>query len=441
MNTPTIQYRSSPQTVLNLIGHYEGARLNLEPGFQRRSVWKLRDRQKLIESMLRGYPLPAIFLYRRHEDGEVIYDVIDGKQRLESIFGFLGLMRGRRFALKVALEDGGPPTEVDWNCLKRRKHQRLIHGYELAVIEVDGDMGDIIDLFVRINSTGKALTSQEKRHARYYHSPLLKEANRVARKFESFFLQSGILSPGQISRMKHVEFVLEIMLSLDSNDVLNKKTALDRVMAANSKDSRSIKRGSALATNAINRVRKMFPDLGTSRFGQLTDFYSLTLLVGRFEAERKILTDRKRNRLAWDLLNEFGARVDEVRELQRKAKGAGPEMDIYRDYLLTVSQMTDDIQQRRKRETILRGLLASLFEQKDAQRGFTVEQRRILWAGTKTRQCQSCRRALTWSDFTIDHIDPHSKGGHSRLDNAALLCRNCNSSKGNRSMPSRSGAR
>lgn len=76
--------------------------MNLEPGFQRQSVWSTRDREKLIDSILRNYPLPAIFLYRNNKDGEIIYEVIDGKQRLESIFMFMGLMRGQ-FWTKVQL--------------------------------------------------------------------------------------------------------------------------------------------------------------------------------------------------------------------------------------------------------------------------------------------------------------------------------------------------
>jgi hypothetical protein len=54
-----------------------------------------------------------------------------------------------------------------------------------------------------------------------------------------------------------------------------------------------------------------------------------------------------------DLLRMFTTRVDEVRELQRKAKGARPDQELYREYLITVSQMTDDVSQRRKREQIL----------------------------------------------------------------------------------------
>jgi 5-methylcytosine-specific restriction endonuclease McrA len=124
--------------------------------------------------------------------------------------------------------------------------------------------------------------------------------------------------------------------------------------------------------------------------------------------------------------------VDEVREKQRKAIGVKPEQEIYREYLLTVSQMTDDVNQRRRREAILRGILESLFARKDSQRGFTSEQRRILWNTTASRKCQQCGRVLNWDDFTIDHVDPHSKGGRSRLENSALMCRGCNSSKGNR---------
>ena len=119
-------------------------------------------------------------------------------------------------------------------------------------------------------------------------------------------------------------------------------------------------------------------------------------------------------------------------ELALKAIGIKPDQEIYRDYLLTVSQMSDDVNQRRKRESMLRGIVGTLFARKDSQRGFTLEQRRILWNTVAQRKCAKCSRILSWGDFTIDHIDPHSKGGRSRLENAAIMCRPCNSSKGYR---------
>jgi len=217
-------------------------------------------------------------------------------------------------------------------------------------------------------------------------------------------------------------------------DVLNKKTALDRVMATKSFDGRHLGKASRMVTATLHRIARMFPQLKTTRLRQVTDFYSLAVLIGKFEHEGLILTDRRRNKLAWDLLQVFATRVDEVRELQRKAKGARPDQELYRDYLLTVSQMTDDVAQRRKREQILRGILGSLFARKDAQRGFTAEQRRILWNAAANRVCAhpNCSCKLTWEDFTIDHINPYSKGGRTQLANAALMCRKHNSQKGNR---------
>lgn len=431
-NSP-ITHKTTTKSILDLQNLFDHGHLNLEPGFQRQSVWTERDRSKLIDSILRNYPLPAIFLYKREEAGHLVFDVIDGKQRLESIFMFMGTMRGK-FWTRTQLPETDSVDWVDWSALRRKGKQHLVTGYEIPVIEVDGEMGDIVSVFVRINSTGKALTQQEKRHARYCDSPFLKEASRLANRFENYFIHNGIFSSGQLSRMKHVELICELMLSLVQGDVPNKKTALDRVMATSSFDGRQLGKASRMVTTTLNRIRRMFPHFKATRLRQVTDFYTLAVLIGKFEQEGMILTDRRRNRLAWDLLQAFVTHVDEVRELQRRAKGARPDQELYRDYLLTVSQMTDDVAQRRKREQILRGIMESLFERRDAKRGFTPEQRRIIWNTSANRTCShpGCHVKLTWDDFTIDHIHPHSKGGRSQLANAALMCRKHNSKKGNR---------
>jgi 5-methylcytosine-specific restriction endonuclease McrA len=429
----SIVHKTTTKSILDLQNLYAHDHLNFEPGFQRQSVWVERDRAKLIDSILRNYPLPAIFLYKRHQDGHLVFDIIDGKQRLESIFMFMGTMRGK-FWTRTQLPGSDDFEWLDWGTLRRRGLHHLMLGYELPVIEVDGEIGDIIHVFVRINSTGKALTKQERRHAQYYSSPFLKQAAKLAARFEWYFTSNGIFSAGQLSRMKHIELVCELMLSLVQGDVLNKKTALDRVMETKSFDGRQLEKASRLVTQALRRIKRMFPHFKATRFRNVTDFYTLAVLIGKFSQQGFILTDRRRNALAWDLLNAFAARVDEVRELQRKAKGARPDQEIYRDYLLTVSQMTDDVSQRRKREQIISNVISSLFTTKDSQRGFTSEQRRIIWNTTANRTCthNGCTAKLTWDDFTIDHINPHSKGGRSQLENAALMCRKHNSAKGNR---------
>ncbi|HSH40220.1 MAG TPA: DUF262 domain-containing protein [Chthoniobacterales bacterium] len=434
--TSLLDHRPETRTITDVVNLYQSGALNLEPGFQRQSVWSERDRQKLIESILRNYPLPALFFYRRQQEGQIFYDVIDGKQRIESILMFIGVMRGR-YWLRTQLPGDDEPAWLDWKRLCKMRLQHTITGYRIPVIEVDGEIGDIIDVFVRINSTGKALTNQEKRHAKYYNSGFLREADRVARRFETYLKDAGIIGSGQVARMKHVELICELMVSIHQGDVINRKAALDKIMQANSFSPAQTAKAARAVTTVLNRIARMFPKLKTTRLRQLTDFYSLAVLVSKFEDEGLILTDARRNKLAWDLLDAFATNVDKVRENQRKAIGITPDQEMYRDYLLTVSQMSDDVNQRRKREAILRGVVGTLFAQKDAQRGFTPEQRRILWNTSAQRKCETCGRLLSWHDFTIDHVDPHSKGGRSRLENAALMCRPCNSSKGHRTHAAR----
>ena len=433
MSLPNLTHQQNPKTIQDLVNLFEKDHLNLEPGFQRKSVWKEKDRAKLMDSIVRNYPLPAIFLYRNQRDGDVVYDVIDGKQRIESFLMFMGLKQGR-FKTKTQLPGEDEIKLVNWKQLCKWNQQYIITGYRLPVIEVDGEFGDIVEVFVRINSTGKALTGQEKRHAKYYKSAFLKEAAKVAHKFENYFLAMGVMGTSQLSRMKHVELICELMLSIQKGDPINKKSALNNIMANTGVDMRQVARGARLTIAALNRVCRMFPKLYSTRFVKVTDFYTLTTLVAKFEQEGLILTDSRRNRLASDILTVFSNKMDELREKLKKAQNVGTEQDLYRQYLLTVMQATDEVNQRRLRESILRSLLESLFSKKDAQRGFSEAQRRILWNTSADRRCQNpkCKnkKRLAWDDFTIDHIDPYSKGGRSKLENAALMCRSCNSSKG-----------
>lgn len=439
--TSELQIRHEQLTIADLVNRHDKGVLNLSPTFQRKSVWRDRDRHLLIESLLRGFPIPAIFLYQRNDSGRLCYDVIDGKQRLESILRFMGAMRGA-FTVKVAMPGLEGVQQISAATLKRNKsHMTLIRpqleSYRIPVIEVSGDLGDIVELFVRINSTGKPLTPQEKRNAKYSGSDLLQAATLLANKLEPKFDALGVFNAAQKSRMKHVEFCAEIILSLHQGDVLNKKAAVDRVMAAKAMPVAQLKKSTAAAFTTISLVAKMFPDLSTTRFKQIVDFYSLVVLAGKFQIEGAILIDKQRNAMAWDLLKAFGVEVDKVREQQRKVQGAGEGQENYRDYLMTVSQMTDDISQRRHREKLLRGIVGSVFASRDAQRGFTPEQRRLLWSSSADKKCKECGDKLSWGNFSIDHVDPHSRGGRSELANAALVCQPCNSAKGNRVKPRR----
>jgi 5-methylcytosine-specific restriction endonuclease McrA len=257
----------------------------------------------------------------------------------------------------------------------------------------------------------------------------------VASRFRSYFQVAGVVSEQQAERMKHIELASELIYSAYSCDVAGKKKVLDEIMDRDTLKGQTLQKAVIKSASALSRLRRMFPSLNRSvRFHKISDFYTLAVLIQKIEAEGLVLTDRRRNKLAWEILVAFGTGVDQIAEALRtfEIKKLEPGQDLCRDYLQTVKEGVDSLLNRRKREQILRGLIGSLFEIKAANRLFTPEQRRIIWNTTDVRACADCRevKELTWDDFQLDHVRPHSKGGQTELANAALRCALHNRKKG-----------
>lgn len=412
---------------------FQEDRLNLEPGFQRQSVWSLADRKKLILSIIQNYPVPSVFLYKTvDEKGRLKYDVLDGKQRLESVLMFAGLGKFRRdrFEIKVGIENDSEEDYWDWNGLKKYGYEHRVTGYRLQTVEVSGDLSDIIDLFVRINSTGKRLTGQEKRHARFYHSKLLKVAGQLGNTYIRFFHENKIMTHGMTSRMKHIELICELMASIHMQQLLNKKTALDKIISGENIQDKNLQHCKSDFIRILNLIKRIFPNLKSTRFAFSAEFYSLFMMIWQLDKEKMILTNSKRNSQAQKLLSWLSNGVDDLRVQISKAKGAKPDQQIFASYLFTTRGDSDSSATRNRRSEVLKQLFAGLFEKKDDKRGFNKEQRRLLWNSDSNKVCTSCGDTLTWENFTIDHIKPHSLGGPSELKNAALMCQSCNSKKG-----------
>jgi hypothetical protein len=421
------------KTLTDLINLQQNGQLNLQPSFQRDSVWKPPHRRKFIQTILDGYPVPSIFLY--HDDLGM-YHVLDGKQRLETIFKFAKVSGVPRENLEVKYRflEGEPEKWWDWRGLGKVGKTAEFKSYRMQVVEVRGEMADIVELFVRINSTGTALTRAEVNSAKFYKKPFMQDARKLARKFRRYFLDMQIVSPDQVLRMKDIELVSELMASLATGGLINKKAAVDRAIQGDGVNKTTLARIIRECTSTINLLRKMFPNLRYTRFHNSSEFYSLAMVFHTLQQQKLILRDRKRNRIAQGLLQKFSNGVDAVRERQKKLKGARSDELLYTRYLLSVQQSTDALSQRKIRDEILQGLFAGLFERKDEQRTFSPEQRRLLWNSEDEQYCQNkrCHTKLRWGNFHVDHVKAHSRGGKTSLDNAQLLCPKCNTSKGAR---------
>lgn len=434
MNENSIHYEYGHKTILELRNLQEDGHLNLEPGFQRKSVWTGLDRRKLIQSILEGYPVPSIFLYRREENGMPIYDVLDGKQRLETIFMFsrVSPFKHDGFDVKFRFPDDDVPYWYDWKAVEKYGYAADFLTYKIQVAEVRGELSDIIELFVRINSTGKALTSSERRHARYYTSPFLREAEKLSRRLRRYMTSQRIVSPTHIDRMKDVELLSELLASIVAGGPIHKKQAIDRAVGNQTINAHTLKKAVRELVATMTAIRRLFPNLRNTRFHNMAEFYTLFMVVWDLQQQKLVLTDRRRNEVAARLIEGFSNGVDLVREQQRKTEGAKPHQRLFAEYLLMVQAATDNLSQRKGRAAIIRGLLGGLFEKKDDRRIFSPEQRRLLWNSEEKKRCSQCNQPLDWSNFQVDHIKAHCLGGKTDLPNAALICKSCNCAKGAR---------
>src|SRR5688572_24146371 len=85
-----IKTDSYPMSIGELANLYKDHELDIHPEFQRFFRWSDFQKSRWIESVLLGIPLPSIFVAQR-EDG--VWDVVDGLQRLSTLFQFMGLLR------------------------------------------------------------------------------------------------------------------------------------------------------------------------------------------------------------------------------------------------------------------------------------------------------------------------------------------------------------
>ncbi len=433
MTPEKFQVKFGTKTIDEFTRLYEDEKLNLNPGFQRNSVWSVGDRKKLIESILQNFPVPSIFLFRRHDRG-ICYDVLDGKQRLEAVLKFQGLrgIPGKRFEVKGISQITGEEEMLDWAKLRRTNRDHQISGYEFQTVEVTGELNQIIDLFVRINSTGKSLTSAEKRKAKFWNSEFLKRAAQLAERRRAYFEKHGLLTNSQMSRMKHVELLSELMASIQAGGLIDKKKALDAAVEGKVIAASKVQRLAGDVARTLTLLEKVFPEFGETRFRNAADYYSLFMTVWQLDVEKAILTDRKRNHEAQALLIRLDAGVARVREQLRKAKGAAANQKVYADYLLAVQSDTDSLAQRQRRQQILTKLFEGIFDRRDDRRLFNSEQRRILWHSDERKRCSHCNTSLTWKNFTVDHTKAYAEGGRTALSNASLMCQSCNSRFGKR---------
>jgi hypothetical protein len=146
-----------------------------DPPYQRQSaVWSLDRQQRFIDSLLNGYDVPKIYLHDlRGQHPTRVYALVDGKQRVTTIWRFLRdeFPLSPRFRVEDAnlpeLPPGTPPPLAGQRFSEfHPAWQRVLRGTGLSVVLIqNATEEDIEELFARLNN-GQPLNAAEKRNAR-----------------------------------------------------------------------------------------------------------------------------------------------------------------------------------------------------------------------------------------------------------------------------------
>lgn len=163
-------------TVTEAYRLYRSSNLLVNRRYQRKLVWTTEEKEKLIGSILRGYPIPLFLLAERPQiHGSGKYEIIDGMQRLNAIFSFIENFFSFENKYYDINEHSYAKQLADKNIFKQISKDALflspeecskILDYQLAVtIYPAMEEEDITEVFGRFNSGGKQLSNQDKRQA------------------------------------------------------------------------------------------------------------------------------------------------------------------------------------------------------------------------------------------------------------------------------------
>lgn len=324
---------------------HDSKHLEMNPPFQRNPIWTEAQKSYLIDSVLRGYPIPELYMQDLvSEDGTEKHIIVDGQQRIRACLEFIE----GKFALD--------PKEVpDWADLKfddlTPDDRKKIYGYnfiarQLPQVSVD----ELRVIFKRLNRNTVVLNRQELRHATYW-GEFISCMERLSEL--EWWRRSGIFTANDIRRMLDIEFISELAIAC-IHGPQNKKATLEKWYEAYEREFPDRQRVETVFQEVLGELSHILPLIGVTRWQKKSDFYTLFTV---FAAHVTVLPLTKTARQqANRLLEDFGKAVDDF--LRR---GGTAEKSI-RDYCYAVERAASDLGNRKARAAVLEGTLASLWK-------------------------------------------------------------------------------
>jgi hypothetical protein len=346
---------------------YSG-RLDIRPPYQREFIYKDKQRDAVIDTITKGFPLNVMYWSVR-EDGD--YEVIDGQQRTIS---FCQYVQGD-FSFKGRF----------FHNLQKDEQKKILD-YKLMVYLCTGTDSERLEWFKTINIAGMKLTPQELRNA-VYTGPWLSDAKLKFSKTNgpAYGLASKYVTGSPI-RQEFLETALKWIVSRDGQKVV------EEYMAAHQHDPNA------------NELWTYFRNV-------------IEWVQGTFTVYRKELKG-----IEWGpLYDTYKDQVFDTAALEERVATLMQDDDITRRKGIYAYVLTDD-----ERHLSIRQFTDSekraAFER---QKGLCANKTHCLTPGNSDG-----KKVFDITEMEGDHITPWSKGGKTNADNCQMLCLPCNRQKG-----------
>ncbi|TKI26310.1 DUF262 domain-containing protein [Bacillus cereus] len=224
-NGVVLNRRTNNITISEFYENHLLDKYNYEPDYQRKgNVWSIEKQSFLIDSLMKNYPIPPIFLHTKTDvsTGKTKYFVIDGKQRLSAIVKFIN----NEIYLPENFGDDKFGDEK-LNGLKFNEigsdseYKNNFWKYSIPIEYVDTeDKGIVNRIFDRLNRNGEPLNDQELRNAKYNNSKLIETVRDLAG-IDFWKIRLGDVV--ETFRMEDDEFISELMFTLLEDSTIDAK--------------------------------------------------------------------------------------------------------------------------------------------------------------------------------------------------------------------------
>lgn len=194
--------------------------LELSPWFQRKSVWKTGAKSYLIDTIMRGLPIPILFLRDLPTDLQTFKprrEVVDGQQRIRTLVSYiapesLADLDPTRDVFRIKAAHNKDYANHSFKDLPGKIQQHILdYQFSVHVFPSDTDDREILQIFSRMNSTGVKLNAQELRNAEFFGEFKTVALNLAAEQLERW-REWKIFTADQLARMEEIETTSELMV-------------------------------------------------------------------------------------------------------------------------------------------------------------------------------------------------------------------------------------